>query len=77
MAEARMGPVKTLAAQLSYFIWLFFMANRDPKKGRAPKPEDFNPYESGKGRKSGIPLTRKNIGLLKKAFVKRRKGDGP
>lgn len=75
MSDARMGPVKTLAAQLANFMWLFAMANR--KKGRAPKPEDFNPYESGKAHKAGIPLTRENVGLLKKAFVKRGKGGGP
>jgi len=33
-------------------------------------PAKLNPYQSGRGRKTGIPLTAENIGILKTAFVK-------
>jgi len=67
-----MAPVRTLAEQLAFLSWWLVIVHRDPKKGSKPKLEDFNPYESDKKRKTGIPLTRENIGLLKKAFVKKR-----
>jgi len=41
--------------------------HRDPKKHRAFRPSDFNPYETK--RKRGIPIKAKDIGLLKKVFV--------
>ena len=42
--------------------------NRDPKKTRAFRPKDFNPYE--RAAKSGMPITKGNIGVLKQVFVK-------
>jgi len=47
--------------------------NRDPKKGRAFRPADFNPYESAGRRQAGIRLTKANIRLLKQVFVEGRK----
>ena len=52
-------------------------ANRDPKKTRPFRVEDFNPYVSacGHARAGGrepaevIEVTRDNIGLLKQAFI--------
>ncbi len=41
--------------------------HRDPKKHRAFRPSDFNPYEAR--RKTGVPITAANIGVLKKAFA--------
>jgi len=45
-------------------------AHRDPKKGRAFKVADFDPY----GREPGevIEVNRENIGILKQAFVGRK-----
>jgi hypothetical protein len=45
-------------------------ANRDPKKTRAFRPDDFDPYAERRAR--GIPITAENIGLLKSLV----KGDG-
>ena len=44
--------------------------HRDPKKRRAFRPGDFNPYETADRRPGGIRLTKENIGLLKQVFVK-------
>jgi len=49
--------------------------HRDPKKHRAFRPSDFNPYETK--RKTGMPIDAGNIGVLKKAFIKTRKGVSP
>jgi len=45
--------------------------HRDPKKGRAVKPSDFNPFAGSRPRR-GIRLTADNIGVLKKLV----KGEG-
>ncbi len=70
MAEARgreaWGRTATLLALLANL-------HRDPKKHRAFRPSDFNPYETK--RKTGMPIDAKNIGLLKKAFISR--GESP
>ena len=51
-------------------LCLLANVNRDPKKRpKAFQPADFHPY-GGPRQKQGVPLTRKNIGLLKKIFVK-------
>ena len=49
-------------------------AHRDPKKGRAFRPGDFDPY----GRDGGetVQVDRKNIGLLKQAFTGPGRTDG-
>jgi len=64
MAEARgrdaWGRTATVLALLANI-------HRDPKKHRAFRPSDFNPYEAR--RKTGIPIKAKDIGLLKKVFV--------
>jgi len=46
--------------------------NRDPKKGRVLKPDDFNPYASGR-RKQGTAITTDNITILKRAFIDQRR----
>jgi hypothetical protein len=48
--------------------------NRDPKKGRAVKPDDFHPF-SGKQKSGGkgIPLTKSALHALV-AGMKKRKG---
>ncbi len=59
MARAAWAPMADL-------LTLLANVHRDPKKQRALRPSDFNPYETR--RKSGMPLTAANIGLLKTAF---------
>ncbi len=64
MAEAR---AKDRWAHTSSIMALVANVNRDPKKTRAFRPSDFNPYAERSPR--GIPLTASNIGLLKAVFV--------
>jgi len=45
--------------------------NRDPKRTRRFRPDDFNPFAPR--RKQGVPLTADNIGLLKR-FVRKEEG---
>jgi len=64
------GPLSVLCA-------LIGNAHRDPKKGRAFKPSDFDPYDkqhSGAG--EVIEVTPETIGTLKEAFLQQqgRKG---
>jgi len=44
-------------------------AHRDPKKGRAHKPDDYHPLRARRS-SGGIPITKKNIGMLKKIFIR-------
>jgi len=59
---------------MSSLLALIANVNRDPKKTRAFKPADFNPYEARAAGSGGIPLTKKNIRLLKKVFVDQKGG---
>ena len=43
--------------------------NRDPKKTKAFKPSDFNPYFIGKTKKDAVVITKDNVGLMRKAFT--------
>jgi len=43
--------------------------NRDPKKTRAFKPSDFNPYVPKTSRPDVIVVTKENISQLKHAFI--------
>ena len=52
----------------SSLMALIANVNRDPRRCRAFKPGDFNPYE--RRWTEGITLTAANIGLLKQVFVK-------
>jgi len=47
-------------------------AHRDPKKHRAFTPDDFHPLRNRRRGGNGIPLTTKNIRLLKKAYIERK-----
>lgn len=61
--------------RMSSLLALVANVNRDPKRTSAFKPADFNPYESGRrSTGGGVPLTRENFRILKRAFVDRRKG---
>ena len=55
---------------MSSLLALIANVNRDPKRTRAFKPADFNPYEAR--RPAGIPLKKANMGLLKQVFVDRK-----
>jgi hypothetical protein len=48
--------------------------NRDPRRTRAFKPADFNPYEARRSGGKGIPLTKENLRILKQVFVDRKGG---
>ena len=52
----------------SSLLALIANVNRDPRRTRAFRPNDFNPYEARRPR-GGIPLNKANIRLLKKVFV--------
>ena len=69
MAEAR---CREAWNHTSAVLALLANIHRDPKKGKAFKPSDFNPYEVKRGQ--GVPLRAGNIGLLKQVFVRRGKG---
>jgi len=64
--------------RMSVLCALIGNAHRDPKKGRAFKPCDFDPFSNG-GRDGGeiIELNSENIGTLKQAFLHKtgRKGN--
>lgn len=50
-------------------LTLIANVNRDPKKQRPFRPEDFHPFR--KRTPAGVRITRRNIGLLKRAFIDR------
>ena len=56
--------------RLSVLCALIGNAHRDPKKGRAFKPSDFDPF----GREPGevVEVNQENIGLLREAFTGRK-----
>jgi hypothetical protein len=62
--------------RMSSLLALIANVNRDPKKTRAFRPADFNPYEARKSG-GGVPLTKENFGLLKQVFVDRKKEHEP
>lgn len=67
MTEARLSSAWDHTAAV-----LAMLANthRDPKKQQRVKAEQFHPFKRKKqSGPRGIPITRKNIGLLKKAFI--------
>ena len=44
-------------------------ANRDPKKGRAFKPDDFNPYIERSCHGDVIEVNTDTVGLMREAFT--------
>jgi hypothetical protein len=53
--------------RLSVLLALTANCHRDPKKGRAYRPEDFDPTGRQPGRVTRV--THENIGQLKQAFM--------
>jgi len=67
MAEAR---GRDNWAHTSAMMALIANVNRDPKKGRAFKPADFDPYAGDRRRAQAIELTK--MSDIRKAFPARR-----
>jgi len=59
-------------ARMSALLALIANAHRDPKRGRALRPSDFDPF--GPERGEVIEVNRKNFGLLKEAFTRTKEG---
>jgi len=64
MAEAR---GRESWAHTSALLALIANVNRDPKKTRAYRPSDFDPYSARAKREGAIEAT--DMGVLKDAFV--------
>jgi len=56
-------------AHTSLICALIANGNRDPKKGRPLKPDDFNPYAVKSERTDIVIVDQNNIGLLRQAFT--------
>jgi len=69
MAEAR---GRDNWAHTSAILALVANVNRDPKKTRAFKPADFDPYSAKDKRDGAIEVT--DMAVLKDAFIKTREG---
>ena len=61
--------------RMSSLLALIANVNRDPRRTRAFRSNDFNPYEAQPSG-GGIPLNKANIRLLKQVFID-QKGDKP
>lgn len=68
MAEAR---AKEKWQHTSGILCLIANVNRDPKKTRAFKPSDFNPFETKRSQNDAIPINKDNIHILRRAFTGR------
>lgn len=55
-------------AHTSLLAAILANTNRDPKKGRPLKPDDFNPYATKRGGADSIEVNGNTIGLMKQAF---------
>lgn len=69
MAEGRQ---KEAWGRTSTVLALIANVNRDPKKHRAFRPDDFNPFAPR--RRGGVPLTPKTLRALK-PLAKGRRGE--
>lgn len=56
-------------AHTSLIAAILANANRDPKKGRAWKPEDFNPFTHRRAAADVVEVDKDTIGLMKQAFA--------
>ena len=69
MAKGRMGPEKVRSCQMATLIALLANVHRDPKKHRAYRPEDFDPYATRPRKPSSFKVTRENWDRFINAFV--------
>jgi len=58
-------------AHTSTVLALLANVNRDPKRTRAFRPADFNPFETRRAR-DGVPLVAENLAMLKRVFVDKK-----
>jgi len=67
LGQERWGHTSALMA-------LIANANRDPRKSKTFKPDDFNPYARDRcaNDQEVIEVTKQNIGLLRQAFTGRK-----
>lgn len=65
MAEAK---ARNDWAHTSCVLAMLANTHRDPKKGRARKPSDFNPFEKGSKTGNGVPLNDGGLDMLKAMF---------
>ncbi|HOI56117.1 MAG TPA: hypothetical protein PLP01_12765 [Phycisphaerae bacterium] len=56
-------------AHTSMVCCLIANANRDPKKHRPFKPDDFNPYAERSRRSDVIEVNAETVGLMRAAFI--------
>ena len=56
----------------SAILCLIANANRDPKKTRAFKPSDFNPFSRKSKYPDAINVNKENIHILRNAFVRQK-----
>ena len=56
--------------RMSVLCALIGNAHRDPKRGRAFRPSDFDPF--GRARLAAIEVNRENIGLLREVFIRQK-----
>ena len=60
-------------SRLSVLLCLLANINRDPKKSRALKPADFDPYvKLDAGGTDAVLITKANIGVLREAMTGKR-----
>ena len=63
-------------AHTSCVMALIANVNRDPKKHRAFRPADFNPFGDSDRVRRGVPITTENIADLKALVKKSRQRKG-
>ena len=66
MAEGR---AKEAWDHTSVVLAMLANTHRDPKKGKAFEPDDFNPYSEKTSRPDVIVVNKENVSLLKHAFL--------
>ncbi len=71
MAEARQHDLWNYASSV---MALLANLQRDPKKGRALKPQDFHPLVSGRPAPSETTPIKADLSILKTVFVDNRPG---
>ena len=55
-------------SRMSVLLSMIANANRDPKKGRAARPKDFDPYAKADRRRRALEVTPETIEMFRDAF---------
>ena len=69
LAIAAEGRGRSEWSHTSSILAMLANTHRDPKKGRALTPADFDPYRTADRPRKGVAIHKGNIGLLIKAFT--------